>query len=548
MRFVALSLLLHVEAGASAGRHSDEPEIWFTPNPSSPDFQHLWSDDAPWQTAAAQVNVLGIIHEWLLAATDEQILAMANFARRRHMKLDFDVEAVLRANSGSCPHIEGFVTPGEITRELSILKRLDIHIDVMNMDGPLWNGHYGTVPSNCALSVKDLVINVAPNIAPIIAQYPDIQIYENEPVPALTNFEDWRGALTDFQAGASRVAGRQVLGLLLDMSWDTPAWIQPLKDLREFTDERTLHLGWYVDGSVYAMSNRQWLVSAAGFDEYAERTVGAIPDNVIFSTWNSYAVNNMPDIWPIGLTSGINHYFRSRTSLQAQFTVQRAQGLLTTLEDGKSVVNATINGYIPGVNFSRPLPINVVQGVVPSNAVFGQIGYRLNAECNCHGRNDVLVGTLKYQETDGGSKTETAIFPNHNQSYNGVLVSNEMVGGAIVNRVVTTPPQAFVANFGWFLVSPGAKFTFSVPAATPAGDPWYGHIFLVFGDRNHQSLTGSVFLVPDSGRVLTSTTTTGADGQFTLKKLPRIGPGAVPVFVYFAGDAAHRSVSWSPNR
>lgn len=520
----------------------------YTPNPFVPnsDFLNVFSDTAPWQTAASKVDVLGIVHQWLLAATDQQILSLVNFAKSHHMKLDLEIEAITQANDQACPHVEGFVFPTMFSLELAILKRLNVQIDIVNMDGPLWNGHYNTIPSSCALSVADLTANVAAAIAPIIAQYPAVQIYEIEPIPGTTGFPDWQQSLNDFEVGLAKAVGTPISGLFLDVTWDTPAWMQPLRDMRKYARQRNMRFGWFLNASQFVRSDAQWLNSAEQLFEYVEGTMGIIPDDGIFASWNSYPANNMPETWPIGLTSLIDRYFRERTTITAHFVGRGAKGRLTTKADGKPIANATINGYQPGVDFSQPMPTTVIQDVVPQNAVYGLVGYRLNAECLCQGNNDVLVGPLTYQETSGGSNSYTYQLPNFDQNYNGVVVTNETVGGSRVNRVITTAAQSFLPNSNFFPVTVGANFTYTVPAATMGHGDWYGHVFLMFFDRNYSALPNGYVVVPSGGKVLLSSATTAIDGSFTLPKMARVAPGSVPVTIEFAGDQTNRPVSWSP--
>jgi hypothetical protein len=550
---LAFSWLLGTGAPALAGDHVPGPEIWYTPNPNSAtaDFNSMWTDDAPWQHAAKKVNVLGIDHSWVLSASDAQILAVTDFAKRHHMKLDMDVEVVMRNPAPACGQIEGYIWPTAFPDAMATLQRLNVQLDYLNMDEPLWDGHYITSANGgCALSVSDLVANVASTIAPVIAQYPNIQIYEIEPVPPLTNMADWRETLNDFEVGLSQAIGRPIRGLNLDMTWDTPIWIQPLQDLRTFTHQRNLRLGWYFDATSYVMSDAQWLESAATNFEYVEGTLHIIPDIGLVASWNPYPAHNLPETWPIGLTSVIDYYFKQRTTLQVQFTGRGATGRLTTLEDGKPVVNATVNGYLPGANFTQPLPANVIQGVVPPTAAFALVGYRLNMECSCAGINDVLIGTIHYQETQGGSANYTYLMPDQDVTYNGppyngTMVTNETVGGTIVNRIITTPTQSFGVNSTMIPVDPGASFTYTFPAATMGSGPWYGHAFLSWFDHNMNGLPGSYTFVPPTGQTLVSTATTALDGSFTLTPLPRVGPGSAPVTAQYLGDATHRPVTWS---
>src|ERR1700738_1810317 len=63
---LALALLTGTASPASAGEHPPGPRIWFCPNPYTPngDILNLWSDTAPWQSAAGKVDVLSIVHQW----------------------------------------------------------------------------------------------------------------------------------------------------------------------------------------------------------------------------------------------------------------------------------------------------------------------------------------------------------------------------------------------------------------------------------------------------------------------------------------------------
>jgi hypothetical protein len=541
---LAISSLISTERVTLAGEHPPGPNIWFIPN-GKMDYLNMWANNAPWQSAAKKVDVLGIVHWWLLTVPDSQILAVVNFAKSRHMKLDFEIEAVAKFPTQACGGSEGYTTPQTFPAELAVLKRLNIHMDIMTMDEPVGFGHY--LPSSsggCTLSVPDLVANVAQNVAPILAQYPDIQVYEIEPMPYVTNNSDWRDTLGGFETGLSQALGRPVLGLTLDIDWGTPAWKQPLEDLRTFTSERNMRLGWYYDGNPYARSNAEWIQRSVQSYEYIEGTMGIIPDVAVFASWNTYPVYNMPETDPTAQTWLIDDYFRERTQVQAQFVGAGVHGQLTT-KLGKPIANATINGYVPGVDFSIPLPATVVQDVAPATAAFGLIGWRLNSECNCNGENDVLVGNLQYQETSGGSLSYSYMFPLGHLIFNGAIADNEWVGGTLVTRVIAAPGQSFPPNSSVFQVTGGAHFTFTIPASTIGGEGWYGHVFIIFFDKNMNGLPG-ITIVPDAGHRLMSTTTTGADGTFALRSLPRVGPGAAPVTVEFPGDSTRRASAWTP--
>jgi hypothetical protein len=528
--------------GPGGTGRADNPEIWF--NPHVPlDMMNMWTDDAPWQHAAHKVQVLGLVHWWIGQATDAQILEIADFAKRHHMKIAFEAQAIELLPGQPCT-TEGYSFPGELASEAGTLQRLGVQVDFITMDEPLQFGYYATVPGACQYSVADLAANVAANINTVLALYPNAQIYEVETVPGAAGVPGWRDVMSNFQNLFAQATGNPIRGVETDIGWDTPAWIPALQDLRNYLRERNMRLGIIEDGSDVARSNLEATAAVVQHFEYMEGTLGIIPDFAEFTTWLAYPQYNMPETDPSTQTWEIDRYFRQRTLLQAQFVGQGAQGKLTD-DQGKPIAGATINGYVPGVDFSQPLPTTVIQEVVPANAVQAVMGIRLNAECLCAGVNDVLVGTLNYQETQGGTNSQSFLWTTSTGVYNGVIYTGESVGGTEVTRLITTAAQQFYPNSYYFPVTPGAQYSFTVPAATVGGDGWYGNVFLLWVDANGNGIV-RVNVIPDPGKRLMSTATTAADGTFQLSNMPRVGPGSAPVTVEFAGDATHRSVAWTP--
>lgn len=544
MRWLLAPLLaLSWLTGTGVAAWGADPEVWYNPHGPS-DMLNMWTDTAPWQNAAQKVRVLGLVHWWVRSATDSQILAISDFAKRHHMKVELEVEAITRFASEACGHTEGYTAPTDLPGTIAILKRLNVHVDAMAMDEPVWFGHYSPDSRNCRLSVPDLVARIASNVSTILAQYPNIQVYEIETLPAVTNFPDWRQTLTSFRAGLSKAIGKNIRGIQMDVDWGTPAWIPALRDMNTFLHQQNMGLGIIYDGTGFARSDIEWMNQATQHFEYIEGVLGIIPDEAIFTSWQKYPATNMPETSPTALTWLINRYIRDRPVLSAQFVGRGAHGRLTDAS-GKPIANATINAYVPGVDFTLPLPATVIQDVVPANAVKAYMGIRLNTECNCQGMNDVLVGTLKYQEIQGGSSQFSIQYPPVHALVQGAIVDGEWVGGTKVTRVITTPTQTFHPTWGTFPVTPGAQFTFTIPTSTIGAYGWYGNIFLLWIDANGNSLT-RLSVIPDPGKRLMSTTTTAADGTFQLPKIPRVGPGSAPVTIEFSGDDAHRSVGWSP--
>ena len=84
-----------------------------------------------------------------------------------------------------------------------------------------------------------------------------------------------------------------------------------------------------------------------------------------------------------------------------------------------------------------------------------------------------------------------------------------------------------------------------IPAATVGGKGWFGNVLIIFADQNQNGII-RLTVIPDAGQRTVGTAITAADGTFALPKLPRVGPGSVPVSVYFDGGGIYRAITWTP--
>jgi hypothetical protein len=519
------------------------PAIWFDPFSPSDAFATFQSD-ASWPIAAWHTSVMALEPSWIGSASDADVLTAAAFVQQHHMELDLDVQAVRKIPGASCGGIEGYTFYTDIDLILAKLVRLGIRLDRIHMDEPIWFGHYDTEPGACQLAVPDLVGRVAMTMQDITAAYPDIKIVEIEPIPALTDFPDWKQTMDSFQTGFFQTTGKKILSVQTDTDWNNPGWQPAITQLDNYLRRRNVGLGILYTATTADTTDAAWVDHAANNFDLLEGGLGIIPDQAFFTTWQPNPSRALPETSPNTLTGLIDRYLLERTRLAVEFVGQGARGKLTTRR-GRPIANATVNGHVPGVDFNQPLPVTVYQGTVPPNATQAIIGFRLNTECLCNGFNDILVGTFQYQEIQGGAAQYSWMFPNMSYIYNGVVVTAELVDGTSVTRAIAQPGQAFTPNSNIFPVTPGATFQYSAPAGTIGGAGWYGNIILIWLTANWQGI-GRVTIVPPPSQVTTSTATTAADGTFALPKLPRVGPGAMPVSVQFTATSTYRGSTWFP--
>jgi hypothetical protein len=545
--FLVPFLFLGVKAPAQVPQFSpSHSEIWFTPIVPV-DWLDMWADDAGWPNAARKVKVITLEYTFIRQTTDAQLLQIANFVQQHHMQLELATDAVAKFQNQSCGGVEGYSFHGEILAALQILQRLKIHLDWVDMDEPVWFGHYQPGPEGCMLSIPDLVTNTALNMQDVLAAYPDIQMIEFEPLPAVTDQPTWRQDLTQFRLGLAQTLGTAVHYIHADLAWDDPTWQSSLLTFNQYLREQNVGLGIFFNASDSSTTDQSWIAAAAANMDTIEGKLGITPVHAQFSTWNPHPTHNLPETSPLTQTWLINRYVRLPSVLQVQFSGAGAVGKLTT-NQGQPIANATIQGFMPGVDFSKPLPVTTQTGVVPASATSVILGVRINTECGpCNGLNDLLLGPVQYSEIAGGSAAGTLFPPTWPLTQNGTIVDGQSIGGTIVSRIITQPGQTFMWNSNQFPVTPGATFQLSVPAGTVGGLGWAGNIDIIWLSAGGEAAP-RVIMVPPVGKALMATAVTAADGTFKLHNMPRQTYQPNPVTVEFDGSEMHRSVTWTPLR
>ena len=521
------------------------PEIWFDPFTPAGSWMPAFQNETTWAKAAGQTSVLVLEPFFLTGSSDADIMTAIAFAKSHHMKLDLDVQSIMKTPGVACGGIEGYSYVTDIDPLVAILVRLGIRIDWIHLDEPLWFGHYDTEAGACQFDIDDLATNVVAIVNPVLAAYPGLEIVEIEPVPAVTSFPDWEHSMAQFQAELAQQTGKHVRAVQTDVDWSNPGWQSAISALNSFVLERNMGLGVIYNGLASDVGDAAWVNHAILNFDTLEGRLGIMPLQAIFASWAPNPTQMVPETMPASETGLIDSYMRERSRLEASFTGGGAQGRLTTWS-GQPIVGATVGGYVPGVDFTKPLPVTVVTGTVPSNAATAILGFRLNTECSgCSGLDDVLIGTLQYQETQGGAVQYSWALSSNPANYGGLLVDGELVDGVRVTRVISAPGQGFTPNSPIFPVTAGATFQYTVPAATIGGAGWFGNVIIIWLDANGNGI-GRVFVQPPAGEVTASTAVTAADGTFALPKLPRVGPGSVPVSVRFDGTATFRASTWVP--
>jgi hypothetical protein len=169
-------------------------------------------------------------------------------------------------------------------------------------------------------------------------------------------------------------------------------------------------------------------------------------------------------------------------------------------------------------------------------------------ECSgCNGLNDIVLGPVQYQETQGGAARGILNLPLTPQTQNGTIIDGQLVGGTIATRVIAAAGQMFLWNSDQFPVTAGAQFQLAIPGGTIGGLGWFGYVGVVWITSAGVDMIPRFTITPPPGKALMSTAVTAADGTFQLPKMPRESFRKNPVTVEFNGlNGTYRGAVWSP--
>lgn len=137
---------------------SNRPLIFFgaLPQPDgSLDFMDLFTEDAPWATAARRVQVYNLFGGWVAhfpwepaEATDDELRQIITDLNRRGIAIGFEASPLV-ATEECGRGIEGFFGPEEGLRIVGRLKQLGATVRYVSLDEPFAFGHIYDGPQAC---------------------------------------------------------------------------------------------------------------------------------------------------------------------------------------------------------------------------------------------------------------------------------------------------------------------------------------------------------------------------------------------------------------
>lgn len=269
-----------------------------SPN-ATKDFMELFHPNAQWAKTAAQIQVFKISTQFFHRSSDEQLSAVINDLRRRHIALALAAE--IMATSQACGNgVPGYTTRAVIKTVADRVSRLGGAIDYVAFDSPVAFGHYSDRPTACHFSIPQLVENIAPNIKVLKAAFPKVVFGDIEPVNNHT--VGWLNDYLEFAREFQKQTGEKLAFLQADIIW-YDRWQPQLVEWHRRVHEAGITYGVVFNGSAIDKSDLEWTQHAV---ERYRAVIGnpeTKPDDVIFQTWHSWPSRFMPENQPGTLTS-----------------------------------------------------------------------------------------------------------------------------------------------------------------------------------------------------------------------------------------------------
>ncbi|MHB8812755.1 MAG: hypothetical protein ACYDAE_05765 [Steroidobacteraceae bacterium] len=320
-------------------REAHRAEVWLAPQslPPAPlsrddDFMQMFKPDAPWKVAAAHTQVFKLYGSFVGHATQAQINGIVADLNRRRIAIALengvlDVPNTPTPPCGGLGLMEGYGTPEQARRIAGMIKAAGGELEYLDMDEPLYNGHYSNRPHACHSPIKLLLQQLQPTIAAYREVFPDIVIGEAEPTrfPA---YAGWQADLKEWLEGVRRILGHPVAYMHLDIPWTDDGGRVPGATLpsHEPADAITFYcalealrrqhlvssIGIIEDGTPKDATDAAWVQDARGHLQLLEGHYHLRPDHQVFQSWMAHPSRALPETRPDTLTSLVDWYVDSR--------------------------------------------------------------------------------------------------------------------------------------------------------------------------------------------------------------------------------------------
>src|SRR5882762_8820824 len=241
--------------GESIAR-SSRPAIWFGPMQDHFDkvertlswnyfdFDELMKPDAPWQTAAHEVDVIDLhtMHaaEWYKKSGIPSLPAIGEMVRRLGLKTAGGGGVIYTDGLCKGAGIEGMTSDKDFAKEIYYATKIwhdaGMPLDYFIMDGPFYFG-YEYSKSRCNFSIEEVARRAATTMKMIHELYPKIILVDAEG-PGKDLPAKWLPEFRQFLVAFRTNYGASIDYLAMDLHWSDTwhtgyRWVEAAKEIAE---------------------------------------------------------------------------------------------------------------------------------------------------------------------------------------------------------------------------------------------------------------------------------------------------------------------------
>ncbi len=281
------------------------PQLWlaaidpllagFYGNPGSSDYASLATDPEAWATVVGDTSVFKISTQFADGGDATLLRTLFTFLNEHGIALAMEglMQPVLPNGDGA--QVEGYdAGPAQMLGIAQRIQSLGGTLSYIAMDEPLFFGNQYTGPTAAQVSIDQVAAGVATTIAAMRSVFPDVQVGDIEPLPAVQGLGAW---LTAFQ----QATGRPLAFLDADVNWGLD-WQGSLEAASALAHANDIPFG--------VIYNGDGATTSVGWTALAEQRAAAIeadplsrPDAAaIIQTWDTLPATLLPEADPGTLT------------------------------------------------------------------------------------------------------------------------------------------------------------------------------------------------------------------------------------------------------
>lgn len=315
------------------------PLVWFAPLPplaivegrrftGSDDFMELFQPDAPWQSAAAYIQVFKLYGEWVAyTATDAQLKQVVDDVERRGIALAVEA-GPLNARSNCGQGIEGFAGTQEGLNIARRIKNAGGELSLIALDEPYFFAHFYDGPNACRWDAEKVATEVGNYIETVRRIFPNAMIGDTEPLAGAATAQAYMDWLDTFR----NVNGYDLAFLHMDIDWSRPDWADEIIAIEGYGNQINVPIGIIYTGNPFDKTDEAWLSAAGERVKKLELEKNGRPNHILFQSWHDKPDYVLPETTDFTFTDFVKDYFADKSTLGF-----RREGAGANLALGKSV-------------------------------------------------------------------------------------------------------------------------------------------------------------------------------------------------------------------